>query len=289
MARRRTSRDPLGLGRALSGLLLPGLVAAMALLAALALAGAEAAAGLAARWERGAQAAVTVQLFGADAATAEAARARIAALPGVAQAVVMDPARVAALLAPWLGTAPSLHLPGVIEVRLADGSEPPEQVRARLLAAAPGAEVEAHGPWVRNLAGLAASLQAMALALVALVAAVAAAVVAVATRAGLAARRDAIEVLHGLGASDGNIAGRFAMRVAGQAALGALAGTALALPALALLAGLAAPWSGQPAAGLVAVPADLPWGALAAVPGIAWLLGFLTAQATVRRWLQRLP
>ena len=38
--RRRYSRDPLGLRRALSGWLLPGLVAAMALLAALAVAGA---------------------------------------------------------------------------------------------------------------------------------------------------------------------------------------------------------------------------------------------------------
>ena len=64
----RHARDPLGLRRALSGWLLPGLVAAMALLAALAIAGAEGASALADRWQRGAGAAVTVQLPDADAA-----------------------------------------------------------------------------------------------------------------------------------------------------------------------------------------------------------------------------
>ena len=62
MAERRRSRDPLGLRRALSGKLLPGLVAAMALLAALALAGAHGAAALAERWQYGAAAAVTAQV-----------------------------------------------------------------------------------------------------------------------------------------------------------------------------------------------------------------------------------
>ena len=51
---------------------------------------------------------------------------------------------------------------------------------------------------------------------------------------------------------------------------------------------------GEPALGAFAVPgaipwASLPWLDLAAVPVVAWLLGWATAQATVRRWLRRLP
>jgi cell division transport system permease protein len=285
--RRRLSRDPLGLRRALAGWLLPGLVAAMALLAALALAGAEGAAALAARWERGAAAAVTVQVPDADAIRLERAVAVLRAMPEVAEARAMDAARLAALLRPWLGESPAIPVPGVIELRLRDPRADPQVVGTRLAAALPGAVVEAHGLWVQRLALLAVSLQALSWAVLALVAAVAAAVVAVATRAGLAARRDAVEVLHGLGAEDADIAGRFARRLGLLAAGGAALGTAVAVPVLAVLADLAGPWMG-------AVPgetslAGLPWPGLLALPPLAFLVGWGTAQTTVRRWLRRLP
>ena len=284
MARRlRHSRDPLGLRRALSGWLLPGLVAAMALLAALAIAGAEGASALAERWQRGAAAAVTVQL--PDAARAERAAAALRAMPEVAEARAMDPARLGELLRPWLGDGGGLPLPAVIEIRLRDPRADPVLIGDRLAETVPGVMVEAHGLWVQRLAVLARSLQALAWAVLALVAAVAAAVVAVATRAGLAARRDAVEVLHGLGARDAEIAGRFARRLGLLAAAGAVVGTAASVPALAVLADLAAPWTGAPARGLAA----LPWVALAAVPPLAFLVGWATAQFTVRRWLRQLP
>lgn len=290
MARRaRYSRDPLGLRRALSGWLLPGLVAAMALLAALAVAGAQGAAALAERWQRGAAAAVTVQLPDAEPARTDRALAALRAMPEVAEAGAVDPARLAELLRPWLGgvAAPGggLPLPAVIELRLRDARTDPVLIGDRLAAVAPGAVVEAHGLWVQRLAALARSLQALSWAVLALVAGVAAAVVAVATRAGLAARRDAVEVLHGLGARDGEIAGRFARRLGLLAAGGALLGTAAAVPALWLLADLAAPWTGAMAGGLAA----LPWGALGALPPVAFLVGWATAQLTVRRWLRHLP
>jgi cell division transport system permease protein len=159
----------------------------------------------------------------------------------------------------------------------------------------PGALVEAHGLWVQRLAALARSLTALSWVVLGLVAAVAAAVVAVATRAGLAARRDAVEVLHGLGARDSDIAGRFARRLGLLAAGGAMVGTAASVPALGLLADLAAPWIGVPAADGGArggvgsgAWAALPWAALAAVPPVAFLVGWATAQLTVRRWLRGL-
>ena len=127
-----------------------------------------------------------------------------------------------------------------------------------------------------------------------LVVAVAATVIAVATRAGLAARREAIEIVHGLGATDGFIAGRFAARATLLAAIGGLGGAILAAPVLLMLARLAEPFSGtltevDTVAGvLAALPMTL-WLALPGLPLVAAGIGFLTAHGTVRRWLRQLP
>jgi len=290
--RRSRGRDPLGLRRALSDRLLPALVAAMALLAALALAGARGAAELTARWEEGAAAAMTVQLPAATPPARQAtALAALAALPEVAEARLMDRARLAALLRPWLGDAPGLPLPVVIELRLARLPPDPEGLAQRVGELVPGGAVEAHGVWVARLVALARSLEAVALAVLLLVAGIAAAVVAVAVRAGIAARRASIAILHDLGATDADIAGRFAARAAWLVGAGALGGTLAAAPALAGLADMAAPiLGGQAAASLATLPwRALPWAELGLVPPAAALLGWVTAQVTVRAWLRRLP
>jgi cell division transport system permease protein len=291
--RRSRGRDPLGLRRALSDRLLPALVAAMALLAALALAGARGAAELTARWEAGAAAAMTVQLppAAATGGRLERALAALDAMPEVAEARVMDGARMQALLRPWLGEAPAVSLPLVIELRLAELPASPEVLAGRIGAAVPGGTVESHGVWVARLVALARSLQAVALAALVLVAGIAAAVVAVAVRAGIAARRSAIALLHDLGATDADIAGRFAQRAGLLVGTGALLGTVLAAPVLAGFADLAAPLLGsQPAPSLAALPwASLPWAELALLPLLGAALGWVTAQVTVRRWLRRLP
>jgi cell division transport system permease protein len=290
--RRSRGRDPLGLRRALSDRLLPALVAAMALLGALALAGARGAADLSARWQGGAAAAMTVQLpAGTEARRLETALETLRALPEVAEARVMDRARLVALLRPWLGEAPSLPLPAVIELHLRGLPARPEALAARIAASVPGAAVESHGVWVARLVALTRSLQGIALAALGLVAGIAAAVVAVAVRAGIAARRDAIAILHDLGATDADIAGRFAGRVALLVGGGALAGTLVAAPVLAGFADLAAPLlGGQDAASVLDLPwAGLPWAELALLPVLGAGIGWLTAQVTVRRWLRRLP
>ncbi len=291
--RRSRGRDPLGLRRALSDRLLPALVAAMALLAALGLAGAQGAAELTARWEAGAAAAVTVQLppGAASGGRLERALAALEALPEVAEARVMSEAQMQALLRPWLGEAPPVALPLVIELRLAELPASPEALAGRIAAAVPGGMIESHGVWVARLVALARSLQTVALAALVLVAGIAAAVVAVAVRAGIAARRAAIALLHDMGATDADIAGRFAGRAGLLVGAGALLGTLLAVPVLAGFADLAAPLLGQaPAGSLAGLPwGSLPWGALALLPLLGAALGWLTAQATVRRWLRRLP
>ncbi len=288
--------DDLGLRRALGDRMLPLLVAAMAFLAALALAGSAGAAALVRHWQEGAAAALTVQVpapgdaaAGGTGTRLDAVLALLRAVPGIADAHALSSAELGALLRPWLGDAagdPALPLPAVIAVRMAAAAPDLTALGARLGAAAPGTLVESQGVWVERLTRLARSLQACAWLVLAVVAGVAAAVVAVGTRAGLAARREAIEIVHGLGATDGYVARRFARRTTALAALGALLGTLAALPVLAALAVMVAPFAGKPDA--ATVPAELALG-LPALPVIAALIGWLTTQATVRRWLRRLP
>ena len=305
---RRTLRpvgfDELGLRRAISDRMLPFLVAAMAFLAALALAGWVGAASLARHWQQGAGSEVTVQVPRPREPAAQGAGARLdrvlallGGAPDIASARALGDEELGELLRPWLGSGAerlAVPLPAVIAVRLADADMELGRLARRLDEAAPGTLVESHDVWIRRLSVLARSLQACAGLALLLVAAVAAAVIAVATRAGLVARREAIEIVHGLGATDGYIAARFAARATLLAATGGIAGAVLALPVLLTLANLAAPFTGgaaeatSPADVLGAAPAAL-WLTLPGMPAAAAAIGFLTAHATVRRWLRHLP
>ena len=296
--------DELGLRRALADRALPFLVAAMALLAALALAGWDGAAALARHWEQGAGEALTVQVPQPNDPAAQGTGTRLDRVlallrgsPGIASADALTSEQLDALLQPWLGAAANrlaVPLPAIVAVRLTQGDVDTAPLAARLDNAAPGTLTENHDIWISRLARLSRSLQACAGMALLLVAAVAAAVIAVATRAGLAARREAIEIVHGLGATDSYIAARFAGRATMLATTGGLVGALLALPVLLTLALLAAPFAGPapppttPAEVLAALPPAL-WLALPGLPAAAATIGFLTAQGTVRWWLRRLP
>ena len=311
MAARR-GRDDLGLRRGLGDRMLPLVVAAMTFLAALALAGSVGAAALAQRWQEGAASVLTVQVPrpGAPAADGgtgtrlDRALGILRGTPGVARARALPEAELTELLRPWLGSGAgrlSLPLPAVVEVHLAGAGPDLAALAGRLEAAAPGATPESHGVWVRRLSVLARSLEACAWMALALVAAIAVGVIAVATRAGLAVRRDAIEGVHGLGATDGYIAARFAARATRLAMTGAAGGALVGLPVLLVLADLAAPFApgARPVASasaaaepmlawLVNLPPAL-WLTLLALPFAAGLIGYATTQLTVRRWLRQLP
>jgi len=210
----------------------------------------------------------------------------------------LDEGELADLLRPWLGDAAehlSLPLPAVFAVKLADADADLGALGSALERVAPGTLVERHELWRARLAALARSLQACAALALLLVGAIAVAVVSVATRAGLAARREAIELVHQMGAPDRFIAGRFAARATVLALIGGAVGAVLALPVLLVLAWLAAPLGGG-AAGVVprlaGLPALLPaplWSSLVALPLVAGGIGWITTQATVRGWLARLP
>lgn len=295
--------DELGLKRALSDRMLPFLVAAMAFLAALALAGWTGAAALSRHWHEGAGSALTVQVPEPQAPAQNDQGPRLTAVlallsntQGVASARALADDELFDLLRPWLGAGGdrvSLPLPAVVAVRLS-GRIDPIALGRRVAALAPGSSVEDHGVWIGRLSALARSLQACAGLALLLVIAVAATVIAVATRAGLAARREAIEIVHGLGATDGFIAGRFAARATMLAAIGGLGGAVLATPVLLTLVRLAEPFGSTPVdtesvgGVLAAIPLSI-WLTLPALPAAAAVIGFLTAQGTVRRWLRQLP
>jgi len=293
MAEPATTRpDYLGLRSALSDRLLPVLVGAMTFLAALAVAGTLAAASLAAHWQGDTAAALTVQVPNPD--DAGAGGTRLAAVlralstaPGVTNPQLMSTDDVNHLLTPWLGTniaALALPIPAVITATWA-GSAPPDALAASLAKLAPGTLLTSGAAWAARVAALTSSLQACAAAVLFIVALVAAAVVSVATRSGLAQRREAIEIIHGLGALDADIADRFAARATWLTVTGAIAGGALALPILFWLSALAAPFAG--AAQSPGLPPAL-WIALPILPLVAAIIGWSTAQLTVRGWLRGL-
>jgi cell division transport system permease protein len=160
----------------------------------------------------------------------------------------------------------------------------------RLASAVPEATLDTHEAWVDRLAVLLRALEASAWGALALVGAVASLVVATATRAGLSARRSTVTLLHGLGATDGYISGRFALRAMVLAAIGGSAGTLGAVPVLLAIARLGG--AADPPETLGATLASLQpplWVGLAALPVIAAAIGFGTAQGTVQLWLRRLP
>ncbi len=310
--------DDLGLGRVLGDRMLPVLVAAMAFLAALALAGSAGASALVRHWQEGAAAALTVQVpdpaqplprsgDGPEETRLDRALTTLRASPGIDAVHALSAQELADLLRPWLGDAAggtTLPLPGVIQVRLFGSGPDVAALQTRMAAAVPGVLVESHGAWVQRLAILAKSLQVCAWLVLAVVAAVAVSVVMVATRSGLQARRDSIEIVHGLGATDGYIASRFATRATVLACAGALLGAVASVPVLLALATLTAPFvTAAPEGTTPAAAADIAWllaaslatlplelsVGLPALPVVAALIGYVTAQTTVRRWLRRLP
>jgi len=285
--------DYLGLRTALADRLMPILVGAMSFMAALAVAGALAASTLAAHWQADSNAALTVQVPQPDDPAATPGLTRLAAVQqqlqvatGITGLHLLSAAEENKLLQPWLGDdAGGLALPIPAVFTASWGGQDITGLDRALATAAPGVLVETGTAWAARVAALTASLQACAAALLLIVALVAAAVVAVATRAGLVQRREAIEIIHFLGALDADIADRFAARATLLAAIGAAVGAVLALPVLIWLATLAAPFGG------VGTHTGLPvllWIALPALPFIAALIGWCTSQLTVRGWLHRL-
>lgn len=219
-----------------------------------------------------------------DGAAARAAET-LAGVDGVAEARALEREKAEALVAPWLGDADlsDLPVPRLVAVQLT--REAPADAKAldqALKAQGLDAVVDDHSVWMADIQRAAQMARWAGLGVFGLISIAAAAVVAFATRAGLAARREVVEVLHLSGAEDGFIAGLFQVRFARMAATAGLfgAGGAAIMGALLRLAGggqgltpvLPIAWTDL----LFVLPAPLAAGAVAAVAAR------LTAQALIR-------
>ncbi len=174
-----------------------------------------------------------------DDAAARAAAA-LAGLKGVAEARTLEKEKAEALVEPWLGPAAQLTdlpLPRLVTVQFDPRAarQPSAADLARALRAA-GVDgvVDDHSRWETDIVHAGDTARAAALAAAALIGLAAIAVIAFATQAGLAARREIVEVLHLAGAEDRFIVALFQNRLAELAGLaGILGGGAAALVAAA--------------------------------------------------------
>jgi cell division transport system permease protein len=262
-------------------------VGALAFLATLALGLALALAGTAGRWQASFQGTLTVELpAGAD---STAVLRALRADPSVLRVEPIDRRKSEALLAPWLGAGnlAGLPIPGLVDVKLRDGAVlDVRALEARLAALVPGTVVDDHARWLGGFLALARAALIVASIVVVAVGLAAASCVAFATRAGLAMHREAVDLLHLVGAEDGYIAGQFAhaaMRLAfAGSATGALGGAAV----LALAHSIAS------SAGTLAFPLPaltaFDWMALAGIPLAATFVAAAAAYSTVMRNLGRI-
>jgi cell division transport system permease protein len=164
-----------------------------------------------------------------DAAAARAAEA-LAGVAGVTEARALEREKAYDLIRPWLGDVTDLEdlpVPRLVAVTL-DPKQPASaaDLDRALKAQGVDAAVDDHSVWIKDIRRAANLARWAGAAVFLLIAGAAAAVVAFATRAGLAARRDVVEVLHLAGAEDGFIARLFQIRFARIAAQAGLIGAA---------------------------------------------------------------
>jgi cell division transport system permease protein len=210
-------------------------IGVMAFLASLAVGGVLIAERSATSWESGLAGRLTVQILPEGQAPPEAevnaALAVLRATPGIVYASALSDADNLALVEPWLGrdaVIAALPFPRLIDVTLAPGEMlDVAALDARLKQAAPHAVLDDHGRWIDRLRSMANSVVLSALLILAFIAVGTASTVAFATRAGLAAHREIVQLLHLMGAQDGFIARAFEWHYFTAAFVASALGTAL--------------------------------------------------------------
>jgi cell division transport system permease protein len=268
-------------------------IAIMAFLAALALGAALLADRAAVGWRQGLADRLTVQIVptsGSDARAtldgeAVAAVNLLRATHGIAHAAALSDEETATLVEPWLGKntiIPELPLPRLIDATVTPGTgvDLPALTR-QLKRAAPHAVLDDHSRWMGRLKGLADTVTFSAYGLLVLIAVAMAATVSFATRAGLDAHHEKVELLHQMGAQSGFIARAFERHYLISAFLAGLAGAGAASVVFAVSSGLefvgvqSVPFLPP----LVLKASELVW--LAVVPVAAAAIAFATARLSV--------
>ncbi len=273
-------------------------IVVMAFLASLTLGASLIAERAAASWRLGLAGRLTVQILPPEKSRLpldtqiDAALRVLRGTPGIAHASLISERETLDLIEPWLGSDPliaELPLPRLIDVAVTPGAQiDTETLRTRLKAAAPDAVLDDHRRWAGRLKSLTNAIIWSAYGILALIALATAATVAFATRAGLEAHHEIVELLHQMGARSGFIARAFEWHYFIAALAAATIGAACAALAFMLAHGLEF-------AGIEPVPFLPPLtlqpveiGLLATVPLGAGIIALATARISVLSALRRI-
>ena len=273
-------------------------IAVMAFLAALALGASLLADRAAMTWRTGLAGRITVQILPPEKARmpleeqVQAALSVLRNTPGIAHASQVSEQETVALVRPWLGAdalVSELPLPRLIDATISPGAAVDlESLRQRVKAAAPDSTLDDHTRWLSRLRSLAQGIVWSAYGILALIAIATAATVSFATRAGLEAHHEIVQLLHQMGARAGFIARAFEWHYFLAALIAGTIGAALA-GAFYIASG------GLEFAGIEAVPflppltlhlSELAW--LTAVPVAASWIALITARISVLATLRRI-
>lgn len=212
--------------------------------------------------------------------------ATVRSAPGVREARPVPEDEMRRTLEQWLGSAANsrdLPVPALVTLQLAPGADP-ALIEAKVRQASPSAHLIAETGELKPLLSSVRALQWLALSLVVLMAAATAAAVVLAARGALDTHRSTIEIMHGIGATDVQLARLFQAKIAVDAAAGAIAGALAAATVLLLISGGASVISGELAARSPLGRLDIL--ALALLPIAIVVLATLVARWTVFRALR---
>lgn len=234
----------------------------------------------------GTQSRYVVELPAASAADLPSAVAAARSVPGVRNVKAVPQAEMRKTLQRWLGEAANsadLPIPAMATVDLAPGTDPASVAKA-VEAHVPTARFSAQSAELKPLLDSLRTLQWLAVAMVLLMAAATAAAIVLAARGALDTHRPTVEIMHGIGATDGQVTRLFERKIAIDAIAGAIAATIAAGVVLLSVGG-----------GISATAADLAWTAplsgadlliLALVPIGAIAIAVAVAHVTLLRALR---
>lgn len=218
-------------------------------------------------------------------AKAPAAIAAARSAPGVVRVQEVPPQDLRRTLERWLGPAgvdADLPLPAIIDVDIQPGANP-AGIGQKVERAVPGARFTAHRASLEPLLQALNGLTLLAFGLVLLIAAASAAAIVLAARGALDNHRATIEVMHGIGATDRQVARLFVRQIAIDAFLGGVAGAVAAGLIIALILG------GASTATLLSGAPPIGWNdafMLALLPLVVALLATMVAWAALLRALR---
>lgn len=288
-------RSDLPLDRDAHSRYLPWLIAFMVFLSVLAFAGMLVLKEVAARWDSGVSGTLSIQIApAADPADDERrlgeALKILAGTEEIERYEVIADERLLALLKPWLGDigeAGELPLPQLIDVELKSGTRLDTEALERKLALhLPGASVDDHQVWLEQLVNLIRTVQGVASLVLLFIALATIGTVIFTTRTGLAIHREAIEVLHLIGAQDSYIAGQFSRRALWLGLKGGLFGLILGVPTLMGVGYLVRRMDGFLLPNMQLLPYH--WIGVGMLPVLVAIIAMITARATVLRSLARM-